>query len=160
MHETLINLSSNQWLINIGKPTELDMHLRYVEVQSLEETLKNLESLRWENATLEAINLLSWYLHSHHREEHNRWNEYITEGKSFLTENIESTLIGVQQSLGLNQSILDSIKFDILGAYMESAYSDLNHGSTFFSELIKVYVAGHIPCGWKGKYTKGYLLVY
>lgn len=160
MRDTLSNLVDNQWLTNIGKTPNLDIALRYDKVNSLEEALKNLESTRWENTTLEALNFLSVYLHQNYREEHSKWSVYLSEGNLFLMNNIVPELERLQWTLGLPQFVIDSIKFGILGAYMETTYSGMNHKSSFFKELVKVYASGHLPCGWKGKYPKGYLLVY
>jgi hypothetical protein len=43
---------------------------------------------------------------------------------------------------------------------MENAYLDCNHNSFFFLELLTVYEAGHLPCGRRGRWPEGKLVVF
>jgi hypothetical protein len=43
---------------------------------------------------------------------------------------------------------------------MENAYMTSKHGSYFFLELLTVYEAGHFPCGWRGEWPSGSLVLY
>ena len=43
---------------------------------------------------------------------------------------------------------------------MENSYLSSGHRCFFFLELLMVYEAGHFPCGWRGDWPDGKLIVY
>ena len=51
-------------------------------------------------------------------------------------------------------------QWDILGALMENSYVSSGHSVFFFLELLRVYEAGHFPCGWIGDWPSEELTVY
>jgi hypothetical protein len=51
------------------------------------------------------------------------------------------------------------IYWDALGAVMTSFYIDCKP-PTFYLKLFEVYRSGHFPCGWKGGWPQGDLLVF
>ncbi|PGC52826.1 hypothetical protein COM14_03595 [Bacillus pseudomycoides] len=32
--------------------------------------------------------------------------------------------------------------------------------SAFYKEMLEIYLSGHIPCGWNGKYPEGNIFIY
>jgi hypothetical protein len=56
--------------------------------------------------------------------------------------------------------LIQGLRWDILGALMENSYLRSGHAAFFFLELLMVYEAGHFPCGWRGNWPQGELLVY
>ncbi|MNJ66874.1 hypothetical protein D3C77_629940 [compost metagenome] len=59
----------------------------------------------------------------------------------------------------LPAGIMDNVKWDILNAIMEYNYQH-EREPFFFMELLKVYESGNYPCGWKGSWLGGKLVVY
>jgi hypothetical protein len=43
---------------------------------------------------------------------------------------------------------------------MANAYLPSGHKCFYFLELFEVYEAGHFPCGWKGEWPAGKLVVF
>jgi hypothetical protein len=74
-----------------------------------------------------------------------------------LTEKI---LVPFQAKHDLDIAFVHNVQWDILGAVMENSYLRSGHSAFFFLELLTVYEAWHFPCGWKGEWPKGKLLVY
>jgi hypothetical protein len=112
------------------------------------------------NATLEARNLLTEYLFLHHRAEYNAWNTLAISAREFIQENVVPRNENVFAD-SLPKDCLGSVQWDIHSAIMEDTYAFLNHPFVFFSQLLQIYEAGHLPCGWvDGKYPKGVLLIY
>jgi hypothetical protein len=73
---------------------------------------------------------------------------------------MESVLQPRQRLHLLGGAFVQSVQLDIQGALMENTYLSSGHRSFFFSELLWVYEAGHLPCGWRGEWPAGSLLVY
>jgi hypothetical protein len=61
---------------------------------------------------------------------------------------------------GLDEAIVWMVQSDIHGAWMENAYIESGHSAFFFLELLRVFEAGHFPCGWEGQWPQGTLLVF
>ena len=72
----------------------------------------------------------------------------------------------IQTKVGINwkdektkQRVIDDVKFNILTLFMIDYYSDY-YQSEFFDRMLKIYLAGHLPCGWSGEYPEGKFFVY
>jgi hypothetical protein len=65
-----------------------------------------------------------------------------------------------RQSLGLDIKLVHCVQWCILSALMENAYMSSNHGSFFFLELLTVFETGHFPCGWRGEWPQGQLVIF
>lgn len=62
---------------------------------------------------------------------------------------------------GLYVALLHSTRMNLLNAIREDYYGDIALPHHFFTELLMVYEAGHLPCGWEnGEWPEGRLLVY
>jgi hypothetical protein len=51
------------------------------------------------------------------------------------------------------------VRWDLVSALMEAAYADCRP-PIFFTHLIPVYEAGHLPVGWDPDSRGGTLLIY
>jgi hypothetical protein len=60
----------------------------------------------------------------------------------------------------LDITIVHSSRWNALGALMENSYINSGHSAFFFLEMLMIYEAGHFPCGWRGQWPKGTLLIY
>jgi len=65
-----------------------------------------------------------------------------------------------QEEHSLDVAVVYSAEWNILAALMENSYLESGHQCFFFLELLWVYEAGHFPCGWRGKWPQGKLVVY
>ncbi|MCR8984426.1 hypothetical protein NW801_04925 [Brevibacillus laterosporus] len=119
---------------------------------------KKLNS-NWDNLKLQIRNSLTSSLHENWREEYREWNNITMEAKSILNNGVLKKLSTHVQENKLGNSVYESIEWDLLCAMMEYAYSPYVEPG-FHSELIKVYESGHIPCGWKGTWSQGSLLIF
>ena len=59
----------------------------------------------------------------------------------------------------LPKVFLDTVDWDILHLCMEAEYADV-YPPGFFASQAFWYVKGHFPCGWKGEFPKGKLVIY
>lgn len=149
------------WFAHLGQPLTLDLTMPFERVRSWAEAAEASRDEGWQNAQLEAQNQLTLWLHQHDSSNYQRWNEFVGWYKEqVLTPLTESKLLPYQSRHGLDDDFVHSVQWNILGALMENTYLICGHRSFFFSELLWVYEAGHLPCGWRGKWPRGTLLVY
>jgi len=59
----------------------------------------------------------------------------------------------------LPESIIDDIKFNLITILMSDLFSDY-YNSEFYRQLYQIYISGHLPCGWEGKYPSGRMIVF
>jgi hypothetical protein len=157
----LEHIEKIDWFARCGSLFTLELSIPYSQVPDLKTAIRKCSSQRWENATLEARNLLTEYLFLHAKKEFNAcWNILAKSTSDFQDAQIVPQLQAAFDGK-LPKKCLDSVLWDIHSAIMEDAYSCLNHPFRFFAELLRVYEEGHFPCGWTGgEYPKGTLLIY
>ncbi|TKI53408.1 hypothetical protein FC756_23975 [Lysinibacillus mangiferihumi] len=141
-----------------GKKSTIHTHFNYQFVNNWSDAEKNCND-KWDNLKLEARNKITSYLHENWPEKYREWNAVTLEAKGLLKEDV--LLRGFQfiKDNDLDENIYESIEWDLLSVIMESYYEPYV-GVGFYTELLKVYESGHIPCGWKGKWPEGKLLIY
>jgi hypothetical protein len=149
------------WCSRCGKGSSqlsVTMPLRWVP--SWREAGDTLAKEEWHDAQLEAQNQLTLWLHIHAREAYQSWNERVQRMKTGLVEPLSTSILMPQQErLALPIAFLHSIQWDMLGAAMENESLPEGHSAFFFLELLSVYEAGHLPCGWIGRWPEGQLVV-
>jgi hypothetical protein len=149
------------WFAHAGRPASLDLTMETEQVKGWSAAVRACKSRVWENAELEAQNQLTLWLHQHARERYRGWNKLVGEYKKAVLKPL--TQRGIRPVLrrhGLPDDVLHSVEWNVLGALMENAYLDTGHGLYFALELLLVYEAGHFPCGWRGDWPQGRLIVY
>jgi hypothetical protein len=113
-----------------------------------------------EDADLEAQNQLTLWLTLHHRGEYANWNDRVLRLKAQLMEPLLPRLAAFQATAGLGDWFLHTVRWHILGAALENEYLHLEHPAVYFLELLRVYEAGRLPCGWRGRWPDGSLVVH
>jgi hypothetical protein len=150
-----------EWFVHCGEPHNFDLTMEVERVKTWPQAMKACRSRSWEYATLEARNQLTLALHNRDRGRDRDWNEITLKFKRELAMPFtEKVWEPFRQSHGLSVEFVHCIQWDILAAMMENAYISSKHRSFFFLELLTVYEAGHLPCGWRGKWPLGRLVVY
>ena len=115
----------------------------------------------WEDTTLDARNRLTEFLHRHHREVYQRWNAIAVSTKERVVSRLcETSWRPFAESKRFPKRFLDSVSWDVLAAVMEHEYRNCKGRPDFFLQLLRVYRAGHFPCGWSGRWPGGRLLVW
>lgn len=59
-----------------------------------------------------------------------------------------------------DRRIVDDMAFNVLGLACIDAYRDCIPMPEFFEQLLHIYEAGNLPCGWKGRSDTGNFLYY
>ncbi len=154
-------LSMVRWFSAAGQgPSLLDVTPSLVWLSSWAEALKASELPEWDDATLEARNQLTLWLHLNARAEYQSWNERAGRIKTELLPSLWQAWAPHDARLAWPESFKHSLEWNLLGAAMENEYLETGHPAVFFLELLTIYEAGHVPCGWEGRWPEGRLLVY
>ncbi|MBS2032951.1 MAG: hypothetical protein JST54_34080 [Deltaproteobacteria bacterium] len=149
------------WFSKCGEALALQLSVPIERVTSWAEAVQASAASAWEHATLEARNQLTLWLHLNALDAYRRWNEITVEHKSKTINVLTDTcLTPFVSAHALPQRIVRCVQWDVLAALMENSYLPTGHRSFFFLELLKVYEVGHFPCGWRGDWPAGHLLVF
>ena len=153
--ERLLNC---KWLQNCGKQEDFGFEVEYVK--SKKQLKKLISSIKWENICLEAEGDFTAYLHINHKEDYNKyWNDMVSMIKSEYINTIAEDIMKVLDDFEGKDDIIIDMKANIVSLFMMHFYSEY-YNSDFYDKMLKIYLAGHIPCGWNGEYPEGRFLVY
>ena len=87
------------------------------------------------------------------------WNNLVC----FIKDEYLEKLSDKVKKMWIDEDTSDDIWIDISGnvidLFMLDYYAEWCK-SEFFEQLLEIYLSGHLPCGWKGKYPQGKFLVY
>ena len=156
--ELRARLARVPWCACCGQgPTELDLPFPAVWLSTWEEAKARMGSTSWENATLEGSNELTVWLHNNARDDYRSWNERVKRIKAGLVAELAAVWKRRQEELGLGPEIVSELQSIVVGAAMELEYLSVGHPARFFLNLLPVLEAGHLPCGWKGRWPRGEL---
>jgi len=148
------------WFSHVGHPAALMLPFlcRFVGDASVaKEAIKQPE---WEDWTLERRNDLTSFLHARFPNRHDDWNQIAKGVRGFIEEELVPPISSIlAEALPDAAVALDAVRWDLAGALMEAAYADCRPPQ-FFTHLVAVYEAGHLPVGWDADSGGGTLLVY
>ena len=151
IYDDLINALKN---IDFLKE-ERAINLLIIQLKTLKDAEKSINSLKWENFVLEKDGDFSAYLSKNHSDMYKHWNSLAISAKEEIIPQIEARLDNLIADSKLLESMKDQIKFDIVGLaiYLTIKKEIPQAKSQFFDELYALYQAGYIPCGYaKGCY--------
>lgn len=153
--EQLLNC---KWLQNRGKQEELGFEVEYVKSKT--QVRKLISSIKWENVCLEAEGDFTAYLHINHKEDYNKyWNDMVRLIKNEYIGKIADNIQMALDDFDGGDDIIIDMKSNLVSLFMMNFYSEY-YESDFYDKMLKIYLAGHIPCGWIGKYPEGKFQVY
>ena len=131
-------------------------NLPIIQLKSVKDAEKSINSLKWENFVLEKDGDFSVYLFKNHSDIYKHWNSLAISAKEEIIPEIEARLDNLITEGKLIASMKDQIKFDIVGLaiYLTIKKMVPQAESPFFDELYALYQAGYIPCGYEKKCYK------
>lgn len=154
-------LRTVSWFSNVGRSTPLTLPLSHRFVSDASAAKEVIELPEWEDWTLEQRNKLTSYLHARFRNRYSgQWNKIADKAVQFLADEIESRYLpNLAHTLVGSKVAGNAVQWDLLAALMEAAYADCRP-PLFFTHLVTVYEAGHLPVGWDASCDPGTLLIY
>ena len=157
-NEFIEQLLNCKWLQNCGKQEDLGFEVEYVKTKK--QLKKLISSIRWENVCLEAEGDFTAYLHINHKEDYNKyWNDVVMMIKREYINTIAENIMNALDDFEGKDDIIIDMKANIVSLFMLQFYSEY-YNSDFYDKMLKIYLEGHIPCGWNGEYPEGKFLVY
>ena len=129
---------------------ERAINLPIIQLKTLKDAEKSINSLKWENFVLEKDGDFSAYLSKNHSDMYKHWNSLAISAKEEIIPQIEARLDNLIADSKLLESMKDQIKFDIVGLaiYLTIKKEIPQAKSQFFDELYALYQAGYIACGY------------
>lgn len=131
------------------------------EMTSDIEGLLQQEPLKlWDSIRLEARGDVTAYLAVNAPEAYNEnWNRLALQVRNEILLKLEPGILKSLEQLGLPRSACRSVRTDLINILLVLSYRDYVT-SKFHEDLFLVYKQGFLPCGWKGEYPRGTLLVF
>lgn len=158
--ELRARLARVPWCARCGQgPTALDLPFPAVWLSTWEEAKARMASTSWENAKLGAENELTLWLHKNAHDDYQSWNERAARVSAGLIAELEPVWQRRQEELGVGLKLVSELRWIVRGAAMELDYLPFGHPARFFLNLLPVFEAGHLPCGWKGRSPRGDLVL-
>lgn len=146
------------WFAHVGENTPIQCDVEVIRLSNWIEATSECASPEWENTQLAASNATTRCLSHYHRDEYQKWNIYATEAKQLLESDF-NRLAEIVSMQGLDKIVADSVRWDILSAVIQEQYWHLG-SPKFFLDLFPFYEAGHFPCGWRGNWPDGKLVIF
>jgi hypothetical protein len=148
------------WCARCGQgPTALDLPFPALWLSTWGEATARMAAVSWENAKLGAENELTLWLHKNANDEYQSWNERAARVKASLVAALEPVWTRRQEELGFGPELVAGLRWIVRSAGMELDYLPFGHPARFFLNLLPVLEAGHLPCGWKGRWPRGALVL-
>lgn len=152
---SLKRLESVDWFHSVGKKDTANA----IVLSSWEEAMISCSSEDWDYLLNEAANQYGEKLRSRSRSRYNQWNAVVNELKPLTTSLVLNKVTPVVATYNLPKIFIDSVNWDILHFAIECEFSDI-YPPGFFASQAYWYTAGHFPCGWRGDFPEGVLVVY
>lgn len=155
--EFIEKIQNCPWLKNCGQKDAFEFDVEYVK--DIKAVDKHINSMKWENLCLDKKGDFTVYLCINHKEEYQCWNDLAKEVKSEYMPAISDEVMRILAEKEMPESVLADVKMNVLSIFMLEYYSEY-YSSEFYDNMLKIYLAGHLPCGWKGSSEDGKFLVY
>ncbi|HLH96326.1 MAG TPA: hypothetical protein VKW08_14525 [Xanthobacteraceae bacterium] len=148
-------LEKASWFSRIGVAAGASV----AAVSSWPEAITCCDTKEWTDLRQEMLNQYGVYIHQHHRERLQDWNERIQAIKKLTEPLVERKTAPVIRENALPDIFRTRVRFDVAIFCMEAEYDDICPPG-FFTRLGSWYLDGHFPCGWWGLFPEGKLIVY
>jgi len=152
-------ISKINWFCNCGNEINTSININCEYSKNWKLASANCKSSKWENVQTETRNIMTSLLDRDWSDKFQMWNNIGAQAKQLCKTGVTPKIEEYINNKSLDVIVLHSIEWDIITAMMEYAYSPYVK-SGFYTELLKVYENGNFPCGWKGKWPDGNLLIY
>ena len=141
-----------------GEKDDFGFDVEYVNSET--KAKKMINSINLENTCLEVSGDFTEFLSRNYKDIFNKnWNVVVRQIKSKYMNEIQTKVEMNWKDGKTKQRVIDDVQFNILTLFMLDYYSDY-YQSEFFDRMLKIYLSGHLPCGWSGEYPEGKFFVY
>lgn len=152
---TLEDLGGADWFNRVGV---IDTDTAIV-LSSWYEAVESCSSPEWEDLCFEALNQLRERLAERSMQRFRRWNDLVDELKPVARALVRRKTKKVVEENNLPKVFLDNVDRDVLLLALEAEYADV-FPPAFYASQAYWYTKGHFPCGWRGEFPNGTLVIY
>jgi hypothetical protein len=154
-------LENAEWFADVGRPFQVNTPAinQIYPCSSWDEAISNCSSLEWENTQLEAANLLRTRVNQIDPVRFSGWNDLVDILKPIAVDLIFRKVHSVMVEKNFPESFRHNLEWDILHLFLETEYSDIID-PVFYVPLAYWYSTGRFPCGWRGTFPDGQLMVF
>ncbi|URZ14177.1 hypothetical protein [Clostridium felsineum] len=128
--------------------------------KDVDSVIKHCSSTRWENLLLDKEQDVSSYITVYRVKTKYPWDDVVTIiKKEILPEILEIIEEKWNSKYGESKEIkleIYSTIFTFLVLYAFREYKE----EPFHNELLSIYEQGYFPCGWKGTYPRGKIIIF
>jgi len=174
-NKSMIKLEEIKWFDNVGTTIKSNFEIPTTFADSYKKAFATMRARGWGNFLIVAFNRLSTYIHLNYKKEEEKWDAIIDEAKNYFTP-FQGYILNQAKSKGILEEdcekLLSSLSYIFVLYHLENSYNKyIPHIPIQFSFIIEIYLKGHIPCGWVGKFppdkgqepidfSKGMLLIW
>lgn len=156
----LTAINGCQWFKHCGNEWKDEIDFKVKRIKTIENASNSISSLKWENLCLKKDGDFTAYLFLNHRDLYCEfWNDMVDRIKKNYLVSLSETMEAKLQDNGLGGYALSNVEYNVLELFMLNYYSDY-YKDEFYEKMLKIYLSGHLPCGWVGSLKTGTFLVY
>ncbi len=149
-----------EWFSNVGneikRPSTFDIEYVKSWKQAKSAYLQN----EWSEARITAKNEFTALLKKNHPDHYPHWDNLLRQARMFVQKEMQHLWETTQADNRLDEKFLTDVRTSVFYAFVERAYQDVVERQGFFLKILSIYESGNYPCGWKGDYPQGKLIVY
>ncbi|MGC3991541.1 MAG: hypothetical protein QM796_18005 [Chthoniobacteraceae bacterium] len=158
---TLEELTKADWFSRLGQNTvaEGEITVPITIVSSWKDAVKQCENEEWDWLLNECANIFRSRLAKVSPSELNTWNERIRAIKLVSQPLVNAKIRQLQEFADLSPTVEITLRWIVTMTLAEAEYVQVTEPG-YLSKLSFWIVNGHFPCGWKGEFPNGNLIIY
>jgi hypothetical protein len=148
-----------EWFKNCEKDSLVSKYqINYV--RDIKSVNKHCLSTRWNNLRLERRGDLTAFLSVKRIEKYNLWNSFALKLRDEIMPEFKVIIEERwKEKYQLENEITNTVCKDISAAIMIYQFREY-FIEPFYDEIICIYEQGYLPCGWKGTYPEGKIIIF
>jgi len=158
-HDVIEQWLNGPWFEHCGEKDEIACENRYQFVPK-SAAKKKILGLKWQNTTLEKEGDVHADLFFIDEDVQRMWNHIVDYVKDNLWTQIYDKVAARLDEIGFaHEAYMSTMQFDIVLCTVVLSYRSYRK-SSFWEDMLRIYMSGHVPCGWREKDGIGYFEVY
>lgn len=159
IRDIVIRLNNIKWFENCNRKNATSKYeISYAK--DINSVVKHCSSIRWQNITLEKSQDVHSYLIVKRVNTLYTWNETVLEiKKDILPQILQKAENKWNEKYDREQEITNILRWNISNILILSAFRKYKN-EPFHEELLNIYEQGYFPCGWKGTYPEGKIIIF
>jgi hypothetical protein len=151
----LDQLEKASWFSRVG----VNEGSAIIVVTGWPDAIEQCSSFEWEDLRLHVLNQDRECIARRSKERLQLWNGVVDEVKGLMGPLVDRKIAEVVREHDLPEIFKIRVRNDIIRACREAEYADVRPPG-FFTSIGHWYIDGHFPCGWRGAFPQGKLVIY